>query len=168
MKTRNGHTIELTRENLTINGIALPLITPGLPEFERSNRREELLLAIAAICAEEYGFQLFDGDGEARSLSEFFPESEKKEAMIFMFAVPHENRRDVYAVAVDAYGKFITGQICSDSAWALTDLASDRRDHPSNHAVKMDSRYPEGYVKVWREVPPANWDGQKTERPENI
>jgi hypothetical protein len=53
MKTRNNHTIVLTRENLTIDGIAIPLITPGLPEFERSNRREELLLAIAAICAEE-------------------------------------------------------------------------------------------------------------------
>jgi hypothetical protein len=63
MKTRNGHTIVLTQENLKINGRTIPLISPGLPEFERSNRREELLLAIAAICAEEYGFSVRFDDG---------------------------------------------------------------------------------------------------------
>ena len=62
MKTLNGHTIVLTHEHLKINGTTIVLGTNGLPEYERSNRREELLLAIAAICAEEYGFKLVESD----------------------------------------------------------------------------------------------------------
>jgi hypothetical protein len=60
MKTVNGYTIELTHEALTIEGTVIDLTArqERLPEFERSNRREELLLAIAAICAEEYGLNL--------------------------------------------------------------------------------------------------------------
>jgi hypothetical protein len=62
MKTRNGYTIELTHEALKIEGTTIDLTArqTGLPEYERSNRREELLLAIATICAEEYGFKLVE------------------------------------------------------------------------------------------------------------
>ncbi len=58
--TKNGYEINLTHETLDINGIQIPLNSKceGLPEYERSNRREELLLAIAAVCAEEYGLEL--------------------------------------------------------------------------------------------------------------
>lgn len=53
------------------SGIAIPLITPGLPEFERSNQREELLLAIAVACAAEYGFSVHD-DGDALLVPDVF------------------------------------------------------------------------------------------------
>ena len=64
LTTVNGHEIRLTHEALEVNGIKIPLNSKceGLPEYERSNRREELLLAIAAICADEYGFKLVEDD----------------------------------------------------------------------------------------------------------
>lgn len=63
MKTvPNGYEIELTQDSLIVNGKSLPFnLAEVTPEFVRSNRREEILLAIAAICAEEYGFKLVEG-----------------------------------------------------------------------------------------------------------
>jgi hypothetical protein len=61
MKTHNGITIELTADALIVEGVSIPLLRDVdrvLPEYERANRREELLLAIAEVCAEKYGFAL--------------------------------------------------------------------------------------------------------------
>lgn len=61
-----GHTIALTYETLTINGVEVPLMTncQQRAEYQRSNCREELLLALAKVCAEEYGFELVDPDDD--------------------------------------------------------------------------------------------------------
>jgi hypothetical protein len=63
MITRNGINIELTNDALIVEGISIPLLRESdraLPEYERGNRREELLLSIAELCAEKYGLQLLD------------------------------------------------------------------------------------------------------------
>ena len=61
MRTRNGMNIELTDDALIVEGVSIPLLRESdraLPEYERANRREELLLSIAELCADCYGLAL--------------------------------------------------------------------------------------------------------------
>lgn len=61
MRTRNGINIELTDDALIVEGVSIPLLRESdraLPEYERANRREELLLSIAELCADRYGLAL--------------------------------------------------------------------------------------------------------------
>lgn len=68
MITPNGINIEITDDFLIIDDIRIPLLRESdliLPQYKRDNRREELLLTIAEICAERYGLVLSYKEGDS-------------------------------------------------------------------------------------------------------
>ncbi len=77
---------------------------------------------------------------------------------------------DVDAIAVDAEGRFLTGQVCSSAEWAKLDLgvigpADIRRFHGWFYRQRYGDDCPK---PEWAEHPPENWDGQRDHTEESL
>ncbi len=78
--------------------------------------------------------------------------------IITFFCVPVDGRPNIYgnggdvrAYAADANGKTIAEHYCSSEDFAKSYLCAKGEVYKE--------RYPEGYMTVWRDAPPANWEG---------
>ncbi len=75
---------------------------------------------------------------------------------VFCISVPDEFTPDgVQGYSVDMDGKTINEHYCTSLNWAKHDLGHKGDNHPSVYS----ELFPKGYIVMWMDEPPDDWDG---------